>query len=288
MSTVEAVLIEKRLSYTSSGKDYIIRCLNPDHSDANPSLRIHKITGVGHCFACGFKLNIFKYFGVINNFQSVKVVEIKDKIDKIISDNVGLDFPKGHSLFTKEFRNISAKTLQKYEAFTHKDFEDRIVFPLRDITGKIKAFIGRLMYSDFGKRYDIKPHGCSVPMFPHDYRPRNGEVILVEGIFDALNLIDNGKLDNVVALMGVNGISEKNYKAVIGQFKLRGVSKVYLMLDSDDAGRKQTKTLVTWLNSENILSEEIELPEEDSDPGRLTVEEIKQLKKVLKYEHSSN
>jgi DNA primase len=76
-TAVENLLTEKHLSYTASGKDFVIRCLNPEHSDANPSLRIHKVTGVGHCFACGFKFNIFKHFDVLHNFQSIKVVEIK-------------------------------------------------------------------------------------------------------------------------------------------------------------------------------------------------------------------
>jgi DNA primase len=286
-NTVEALLQDKHLVYTTSGKDYVIHCLNPEHIDDNPSLRIHKISGLGHCFSCGYKLNIFKHFNIIHNFQSTKVLEIQDKINRIISDTVGLEFPKEYSAFTNSFRGISAQTLLRYEAFTHKDFEDRIVFPLRDITGKIKAFIGRLLYSNFGQRYDIKPAGITLPIFPYDYKPKNGEIILVEGIFDALNLIDNG-FTNVVALMGVNGLSEKNYRNRIAQFKLRGVSKILLMLDNDEAGQKQTKNIQEWLITENILGDTIELPREDSDPGDLTSDEIYQLKKALKYENSSN
>jgi hypothetical protein len=44
--SVEALLIEKGISFTSSGKDYLIKCLNPDHDDSNPSLRVDKINGV--------------------------------------------------------------------------------------------------------------------------------------------------------------------------------------------------------------------------------------------------
>jgi DNA primase len=286
-NTVESLLQEQQISYTTSGKDFVIKCLNPDHIDTNPSLRIHKISGIGHCFSCGYKLNIFKYFNVIYNYQTTTILQIQNKIDKIISDTIGLDFPKGYSYYTKEFRNISQHTLHRYEAFTHQDFENRIVFPLRDITSKIKAFIGRLMYSNLGKRYDIKPSGVTLPLFPWDYTPKRGEIILVEGIFDALNLIDHG-FNNVVALMGTHGISEKNYKNKIAQFKLNGVNKIYLMLDSDDPGKKQTQNIKKWLELENILSDTIELPSEDSDPGDLTPEEIYQLKKVLKYENSSN
>jgi DNA primase len=286
-NSVESLLQEKHLSYTSSGKDYVIKCLNPEHQDNNPSLRIHKITGLGHCFSCGFKFNIFKYYNVTHNFQSVKVAEIQSKIDKIFAESTGLDFPKGHSLYSKEFRNISSKTLIQYEAFTHKDFEDRIVFPLRDGSGIIRAFIGRLMFTNYGQRYDIKPHGATLPFFPYNYRPFKGEIILVEGIFDALNLIDKGFV-NVVALLGVNGISEKNYKEKISQFKLKGVNKVLLMLDNDEAGQKQAELLQDWLTREKLLTDIIELPREECDPGDLNPDEVKELKLALNYENSSN
>ena len=264
-----------------------VMCSCPFHDDKNPSFGIDVSNLKGHCFSCGYKLNLFKHYNIVHNFQSVKAAEIQDKIDRIISDTVGLDFPKGYSPFTNEFRNISPQTLRKYEAFTHKDFENRIVFPLRDITGKIKAFIGRLMYTNFGQRYDIKPTGVTLPIFPFNYKVHNGEIIIVEGIFDALNLIEHG-FNNVVALMGVNGISDKNYKNRIAQFKLRGVSKILLMLDSDEAGQKQTQNIQEWLTAENILGDVIELPREDSDPGDLTPDEIRQLKEALKYENSSN
>lgn len=286
-NTVETLLLEKHIAYTTSGKDFVIKCLNPEHIDNNPSLRVHKISGLGHCFSCGFKFNLFKHFGVIHNFQTIKVAEILNKIEKIFSESVGLNFPKGHITWSRDFRNISAKTLISYEAFTHKDFEDRIVFPLRDGTNKIRAFIGRLIHTNYGQRYDIKPHGATLPLFPYNYQPYNGEIILVEGIFDALNLIDHG-IKNVVALMGVNGISEKNYREKVTQFKLKGVTKILLMLDSDEAGRKQTEQLKNWLTSTNIITDTIELPREDSDPGDLSAEEISELIKALKYENSSN
>ena len=34
------------------GKDYVVSCLNPEHDDKNPSMRIDQITGIFNCFSC--------------------------------------------------------------------------------------------------------------------------------------------------------------------------------------------------------------------------------------------
>ena len=44
--TVEELLIEEGIQFKQSPADYVIRCLNPEHDDTNPSMRIDKITGV--------------------------------------------------------------------------------------------------------------------------------------------------------------------------------------------------------------------------------------------------
>ena len=48
----EDLLKEKGIPYQLSGKDVKIICLNPEHDDTNPSLRVDRITGVMHCFSC--------------------------------------------------------------------------------------------------------------------------------------------------------------------------------------------------------------------------------------------
>ena len=58
---VEEVLAEERIPFKVSPADYIVSCLNPEHDDSNPSMRIDKITGIFNCFSCGFKGNIFNY-----------------------------------------------------------------------------------------------------------------------------------------------------------------------------------------------------------------------------------
>ena len=59
----EELLQSKGIQYQISGKDAKIHCLNPEHDDTNPSMRVDRITGIFHCFSCGYKGNLFTYFG---------------------------------------------------------------------------------------------------------------------------------------------------------------------------------------------------------------------------------
>jgi DNA primase len=273
MKSVEELLNDKGIAFTPSGRDFVINCLNPEHPDNNPSLRIDRLSGIGHCFSCGFKLNIFNHFDVKNNFQLVLIEDLHTKINKILNQSIELQFPKGYRLFTEDYRGISAQTYVKYEAFTHKNFENRIVFPLYNNLGILIAFLGRAIYSDCHPRYDIQPSGVTLPFFPRSINPISGEIILVEGIFDALNLIDKGYL-NVVALLGLNTLNEKNIKEKIPIFKLSGVTKIRIFFDSDLPGKKHAELLSNALKKESMLCEILEIPEEDSDPGELTKEEL--------------
>ena len=84
MSDPVLELIQKNgLAYTSSGRDYLIGCLNPEHPDSNPSFRVDRVSGVAHCFACGFKTNIFKYYGVFTNPVPLKIAKLKEKLAEI-------------------------------------------------------------------------------------------------------------------------------------------------------------------------------------------------------------
>lgn len=288
---VEDLLVERGIPFNFSGHDLLIRCLNPEHPDKNPSLRVDKLTGMLHCFSCGFKGNIFSHFGIVQNFQSVEIQRIKDKIQAIFSESVGLEMPFGFSYYDKPFRGISVRTLRYYEAFTHKDFENRIVFPLRDSLGKIKVFIARHLFakpSDGIKRYDIKPSGVQVPFFPHNPILENGTLVLVEGLFDALNLIDNG-MTNVISVNGLQTLNPKNISSKLATYRLMGCSRIVTMFDNDDAGKKHTDIMLPALKEAGFLAEPVEWKNlEYKDPGELPADLIKELKKALKYANSGN
>ena len=73
MMTVSELLISKNIVSNTSGESLLIKCLNPEHEDNNPSMRINATTGDSHCFACGYSVNIYRYFGIQLNKVNTKV-----------------------------------------------------------------------------------------------------------------------------------------------------------------------------------------------------------------------
>ena len=60
MINIENILIDLGVEYRNGGQDnFKIRCINPDHIDTNPSMYIHKESGILNCFSCHSKGNIF-------------------------------------------------------------------------------------------------------------------------------------------------------------------------------------------------------------------------------------
>ena len=204
---VEELLQSRGISYIPKGKDFVVRCLNPDHDDKNPSMRIDQIDGRFNCFACEFKGNLFSLYGEKFGGLQVKRDMVTKKIREKRAESIGLTFPTNYMPYVGNWRNISPKTYAKFEAFEHtgKDFASRINFPIRDISGKIVAFQGRHTGGDTPK-YLFTPPGASLPLFPQ-VSPRQGDIILVEGIFDMLNLHDKG-IQNAVCCFGTNNINE--------------------------------------------------------------------------------
>jgi hypothetical protein len=43
---VDEILHKHKIVYRNQGADYVVACLNPEHDDSNPSMRIDKITGI--------------------------------------------------------------------------------------------------------------------------------------------------------------------------------------------------------------------------------------------------
>lgn len=271
------LLNKENLTFTVSGQDYQISCLNPDHDDKNPSLRVDKISGVMHCFSCGFRGNIFTHFDAPPTEKTIKLHRLRAKIEKVRSENVGLKIPDKSLRFVGAFRNIGADTITQFEAFTHfeKEFAGRLVFPIRDITGKVRAFLGRAMDNTIQPKYMIQPKGVELPIFPSHPVLLHNEVILVEGIFDALNLIDKG-LPNVVCCFGTNNFNEHK----LSLLKVYGVEGVHVFFDGDDAGQNAAEKVCNMCNDIGMPNDVIPIAK-GTDPGDLTPERVTDLREFL-------
>ena len=269
------------IPFTVSGRDYVTYCLNPDHEDNNPSFRIDKTTGVAHCFSCGFKTNIFKHFGVFTNPVPIRVAKLKEKLQDIKQAQISLEYPKGYTPYTKQFRGISTKTLKQFDAFYtyyEEDLVDRIVFPIKDISGKIVLFVGRHLRSNAQPKYRYFPVGVKIPIFPSKLPSNTNSVVLVEGLFDMLNLYDKG-VHNVICCFGTNTL-QKDIKDKLMPLRAQGVSKVYLLFDGDDAGRKAMQTLKPLIEQLEFAVEIIDLPN-GLDPGELDQDMVNEIKQYI-------
>lgn len=276
---VEEILKAKGIKYFTSGKDYVVSCFNPDHEDNNPSMRIDRETGVFHCLSCGYKGDIHTHFNVHRDIISAKVLRVKKKIDSMKYITYGL--PDSYDKVLEPFRNISPSTFNKFGAFTAasvlgKDVDGRIVFPIRDMKDNIVGFVARFMYSQLEPRYLVIPTGVTMPFFNTRCEPLHGSIILVEGIFDAINLYDKG-LTNAVAMLGAN--RNKNIVQTLSTFKARGVSKVFIILDPDKAGIKAANEIEKQL-TDSFITQIIYL-NEDTDPGSLSQQEVDKLKEHM-------
>ena len=273
---VETLLQDKAIPYIPKGKDFVVRCLNPDHEDRNPSMRIDQTTGVFQCFSCEFKGNIFTFFGERADQSQLRRSYLKKKIEQKRSESVGLSFPKNFVPYLGNWRDIKPATYKKFEAFQHQDndFAGRINFPIRDISGKIIVFQGRHQTPLKNiTKYKFTPQGAKIPFFPIVKGIKN-TVILVEGMFDMLNLHDKG-LTNAVAMFGV-----KNYnKAKLSMLKIQGIKYVDIFMDGDEAGQKVVENLKSECEKVGLSARNVHL--QGTDPGALNQLQVDKLKEKL-------
>ena len=282
MSDPVLELINKNgLAFSVSGRDYLIKCLNPDHEDSNPSFRVDRVTGVAHCFSCGFKTNLFKYYGVFTNPVPMKIAALKEKLNELKTSHIGLELPSGHTPYSKQFRGVSPQTLKYFGAFYTnivEKLQDRIIFPVKDITGKIVVFVGRHTLSNGNPRYINYPSGVKMPVFPSHLPSGYQSMVIVEGVFDMLNLYDKG-LENVVCAFGTNTLQNDTNQKLL-PFKAQGITHIYLLFDGDEAGDKAAKALKPLIEAENFIVEIIKLPD-GTDPGELDMTEVRSIAEYI-------
>ena len=271
---VEELLQSKSVPFMPKGKDYVVSCLSPEHDDSNPSMRVDQITGIFHCFSCGYKGNLFVHFGEKASFLHLRRELIKKKIREKRAESVGLPFPRSALPYVGNWRNIKPETYRKFEAFQeHESFIGRVVFPIRDMSGRIVAFNARHMTGGTPK-YLISPPGARMPLFPAKIDSIQASVILVEGIYDMLNLHDKG-LTNAVCCFGTRNINEEKLSIL----RLQGIEEAIVFFDGDEAGQAAAIKVQEMCENVDLLTRNINIA--DIDPGALTENQVEKLKSKL-------
>ena len=247
MMTVSELLISNNIVSNTSGESLLIKCLNPEHEDNNPSMRINATTGDSHCFACGHSVNVYRYFGVELNKVNTRVFKLLAKLDK--RRNPSITMPEGNTPIVDTYRGISIETLKHFEAFHNMlYFKDKICIPIRGFDGNIKCFITRDMYSD-ESRYMVYPKGARPVIFPVKPLISQKTLVVVEGIFDALKAYDAG-MKNVICTFGTSAsLVHSTMEAIVSTANLLGCTRLVLALDNDKAGANTMEKLIEFLES---------------------------------------
>ncbi len=111
-------------------------------------------------------------------------------------------------------------------------FQRHVVVPIFH-NGQVVDFYGRLLSDDPAKTKHWRLSGNRIVLGHSlfNWNPHAEEIILVEGVFDALALIEKG-FTNAVSAWGTNGLP-------IDLLDASAVKKVFMCFDGDSAGRTQ-------------------------------------------------
>lgn len=149
-----------------------------------------------------------------------------------------------------------------YDAFRH-----RIMFPIRNLSGRVIAFGGRRLREEESAKYINSPETAVYrkgrELFGlwearNDIRTR-GEAILVEGYTDCLSLVMAG-VSVTVASLGT-ALTEQQARLL-----KRFTDKVFILYDGDDAGLNAARRAIDVLLTPGAVPHVIVLPEgEDPD-----------------------
>ena len=196
--------------------------------------------------------------------------------DRDISDEIIKEFEIGLSLESKddltkllESKSYDLVMLNRIglSSETHDIYNDRIMFPLYDITGKVVGFSGRI-YKDNGQNKYLNTKETEIfkkgEMLYHYHIAKeecrkNNTVIVMEGFMDVIRASTIG-IKNTIALMGTALTKDQM------QLIKRLAHTIILCLDGDNPGVHATLSIGEQFQKEGIETKVIALPNpEDPD-----------------------
>jgi DNA primase len=189
-------------------------------------------------------------------YESKPAIECLEKrgiTDKTIYERFRIGYADG-SILTK-LSDKQKEALKASGIITNRNtehFRGCIVFPITDPSQNSGQVPGQVV-GMYGRRVgDGEPRHLYLPG-PHLGIPNKkaskvyNEIVLVEGIIDALSLIQIG-VENVQPLYGTNGFTAEHLETL----KDDNVKTVILALDNDEAGRKASEMLKAKLLDEGF------------------------------------
>ncbi len=145
----------------------------------------------------------------------------------------------------------------------------RVVIPIRDETGELVAYAGRVMDDSEPKyRFPAGFRKSQVVFNLHRATHAGQQIVVVEGFFDTMKVHQAGHR-NVVGLMGCK-MSDQQADLLSRRF-----TQAIVMLDGDEAGRRGSEAIAGRLSAKMTVAV-VNLPD-GAQPDRLTSKEITQI-----------
>jgi len=280
-------------SYHKTGHEYLFKCPNPNCEHRKQKLSVNIDKNVFKCWICDFKgSNIKRLVRRYGTFlQKQKWNETAGEIDLSVSldsffkpieeeRHEILKLPKEFiSLCNKEIplsgleakRYLSSRGIDKTDVLRWKigyakdgKYGNRIIVPSFDNGGNVNYFVAR-SYTDEWNKYS-NPATSKDLVFNELYIDWNNDLVLVEGVFDAI------KAGNAIPLLG--STLQENSKMF--QEITKHDTPLYIALDPD--AEKKAFNLI-----KSFLLYDVEIYKIDVsgyiDVGEMTKEEFQKRKK---------
>jgi DNA primase len=278
-------------SFYTRASEHLFHCPKCEHHKKKLSINLDK--GVFKCWVCDWSgkniYRIVRNYGTTNDRYEWKSfdnkVEIENFTDKLFSEkeaprSVTIDLPNSFiSLANKNLPNTARVPLNylKSRGIDKKDiakwkigycptgkYASRVVVPSFNEAGAINYFVTRTYANDWKKYYN--PVVSKDIIFNYPYVDFDEDLIIVEGVFDAIVASDNA-----VPLLG-STLSEKSklfYEIV------KNDTPVFLALDPD--AHKKTSKLISLFLKYDIETRLVDIDPYD-DVGSMTKNEFKRRK----------
>ena len=289
MLDVERVLIDLGIEFRSAGPDNVKSfCVNPSHEETQPSMNIHRESGIIHCFGCGLSGTIFTLLahkdivGVdallyLQKFPSqghsqeelAEALEEYIHSDRVVEDTVkygDIELPAHRTIDTNiylEGRGITPDDIVKWNMAVVTDRKNSgwILIPIYQ-EGKLCNYFMRSPFGQ-GKLYGKYPRKHILAGL--DFCTNYNEIICVsEGIFDAIAISHAG-------FQSVACLSNKLLPLKIK--KLKKFKEIALVPDNDNMGIRLVESAGPLIHNCTVWV--FPIPENKKDAGECSVFDIK-------------
>ena len=303
MSTERKLDILKNVlgDFYSSNSEYLFHCPRCDHHKRKLSINLEK--DVYKCWVCDWSgrsiYRIIRRFGSYSEREDWKGFSTRIEVENFSQKLFGTPEAEREQTLSlpKEFISLANKDLPPTAAYplnylrsrglTKSDiirwkigycsegqYASRIIVPSFGMTGKPNYFVGR-SYSGDWKKY-MNPQADKDVIFNHLYLDFDEDVVLVEGIFDAIVAGQNS-----IPLLG----STLREESRLFQEIVKNDTPVYIALDAD--ARKKEMQLINKFLKYDIEIYKIDI-DEHTDVGDMNKQAFLRRKQTATFIDSTN